>query len=1221
MTGSDIGECAAERILVLDGAWGTMLQRAGLTEADFVFEGAEPGRSYQGNFDLLQLTRPDVISDVHRAYFEAGADIASTNTFNSNAISQADYAAGHLVPAMNEAAARLARAAADEAQSRDGRPRWVAGSVGPTNRTASLSPDVERPGFRAVTFDDLAAAYAEQVVALLTGGVDLVLIETVFDTLNAKAALFACEEAFAAVGRRVPVMLSGTITDASGRTLSGQTPEAFAISTEHADLFSLGLNCALGPEPMRPHLREIAASTSALVSVHPNAGLPNAFGEYEETPEAMARVIGEFAAAGLVNIVGGCCGTTPEHIRAFADAVAGLAPRTPAERPALLRLSGLEPFTLTPEIPFVNVGERTNVTGSPRFSKAILAGDDDAAVAIAAQQVAGGAQMIDVNVDEGMLDVPEVMAGFLNLLAAEPDISRVPVMVDSSDWTVLETGLKRLQGKSVVNSLSLKDGEEKFLERARRVHRYGAAVVVMAFDEDGQADTLQRRTEVCTRAYRLLTEQAGYAPHDIIFDPNVLTVATGMSEHDRYALDFIEAVRWIKTNLPGVLTSGGISNVSFSFRGNNHVREAMHAVFLSHAIAAGLDMGIVNAGMLTVDTDLDPELREAVEDVILARRPDATERLISLAESYQAVAKDAPAAQAWRELPVAERLSHALVHGVVEFVAADAEEAYAELGSPLAVIEGPLMDGMNVVGDLFGAGKMFLPQVVKSARVMKAAVAQLTPYLDAEKAALEASTGEVARGKGTIVMATVKGDVHDIGKNIVGVVLGCNGYLVHDLGVMVPAEKILAAAAELDADIIGVSGLITPSLHEMVALAAEMQRRGLRTPLLIGGATTSRAHTAVKVDPAYDGVVVHVPDASRAVGVVSDLLARPDEIAARTTANYDAMRTRHTTKDEKLVPLADARARATRLPAPTPPAPVHPERFVVEPSIAELAEVIDWTPLFSAWGLRGTYPRILDDPRQGEQARTLYAEARELLARVIDEGLFAARGVCAIWPARRLGDDIEVYADRLPDPGTPGAPLAVLHTLRQQRERAGEYTALADYVALAGDHVGGFAVGIHGAQELATQLEEAGDDYTAILAKAVSDRLAEAFAEWLHRTVRVERWGYAPAERLGPDDLIAEHYAGIRPAPGYPAQPDHTEKRTLFALLDAEEAGLALTESFAMTPPSAVSGFYFAHPEARYFAVGRIDRDQVADYAARKGWTVAEAEHWLAPNLGYDPVR
>lgn len=1208
---TEIGDCARERILVLDGPYGTWFQQAGLTEEDYRAPGLSPERSYAGNFDLLALSRPDLNAELHRAYLEAGADITKTHTFNATAISQADYGTEHLVGAMNEASARVARAVVDEYRAHDGRPRWVAGSVGPTNRTASLSPDVERPGFRAVTFDDLAAAYTEQVTALLRGGVDLVLIETVFDTLNAKAALFACEEAFAATGRRVPIMLSGTITDASGRTLSGQTPEAFAISTEHAGLFSLGLNCALGAEPLRPHLREIAAATDTLVSVHPNAGLPNAFGEYEETPEEMARVLGDFAREGLLNVVGGCCGSTPEHIRAIAEAVAGVPPRTPTAREPRLRLSGLDAFTLTDDIPFVNVGERTNVTGSPRFSKAILAGDDAAAVAIAAQQVAGGAQIVDVNVDEGMLDVPEVMGRFLNLVAAEPEIARVPVMVDSSDWAVLETGLRRLQGKAVVNSLSLKDGEDALVARARRVQRYGAAVVVMAFDEHGQADTLERRIEVCGRAYRVLTERAGLAPHDLIFDPNVLTVATGIPEHDRYALEFIEAVRWIKQHLPGALTSGGISNVSFAFRGNNRVREAMHAVFLEHAIAAGLDMGIVNPGMLTVAEDLDPALRAAVEDVILARRPDATERLVALAESYKDVTRATPVTAAWRDRPVAERLGHALVHGVVEHVAEDAEEAFRELGSPLAVIEGPLMDAMDVVGDRFGAGTMFLPQVVKSARVMKTAVAQLTPHLEAEKAALQAAGELDPRGKGTLVVATVKGDVHDIGKNIVGVVLGCNGYVVHDLGVMVPGEKILAAAEELGADVIGVSGLITPSLHEMVALATEMQRRGLRLPLLVGGATTSKAHTAVKIDPVYDGLVVHVPDASRAVGVVAEILARPEEIAARTAAEYAALRERHGGRTQPLVPLSDARARATRVAPPTPPPPRAPGRHVVTPSLSDLAAVIDWTPLFTGLGLRGSYPRILDDPGQGEQARALLADARALLDRIVAENLLTARGVVGLWPARRVGDDIEVH---------PDGPTAVLHTLRQQRERPGTYTALADYVALAGDHVGGFAVAIHGAEELARDFEQTGDDYTAILAKALADRLAEAFAEWLHREVRVRLWGYAPDEALGVEDLIRERYPGIRPAPGYPAQPDHTEKATLFRLLDAEDVGLRLTESFAMTPPSAVSGLYLAHPQARYFAVGRLARDQVADYAARKGWTLTEAEQWLAPNLGYTPA-
>jgi 5-methyltetrahydrofolate--homocysteine methyltransferase len=1209
----DIADCARERILVLDGAYGTWFQRAGLTEADFRVPGRvpdRPDRTYAGDYDLLPLTRPDLCADLHRRYLEAGADITKTHTFTATAIAQADYGVADLVPAMNETAARIAREVADEVAAADGRRRWVAGSVGPTNRTASLSPDVERPGFRSVTFDDLAAAYTEQITALLRGGIDLVLVETVFDTLNGKAALFACEEAFAAVGRRVPVICSGTITDASGRTLSGQTPEAFAISTEHADLLALGLNCALGAEALRPHLREIARCTDRLVSVHPNAGLPNAFGGYDETPEHIAGVLRELALEGLVNIVGGCCGTGPDHIRAIAEAVAGLPPRVPAPREPRLRLAGLEAFTLTDDIPFVNVGERTNVTGSPRFAKAILAGDDDAAVAIAAQQVAGGAQIIDVNVDEGMLDVPEVMGRFLNLLAAEPDVARVPVMVDSSDWTVLETGLKRLQGKAVVNSLSLKDGEDALVERARRVRRYGAAIVVMAFDEQGQADTYERRIAVCERAYRVLTERAGVPPHDLIFDPNVLTVGTGLPEHERYAVDFIEAVRWIKAHLPGALTSGGISNVSFAFRGNNRVREAMHAVFLRHAIDAGLDMGIVNAGMLTVEDDLDPELREAVEDVILARRPDATERLVALAERYRDVGRDAPAAQAWRSLPVAERLSHTLVHGIVDHVAEDAEEAYRELGSPLAVIEGPLMAGMGVVGDLFGAGRMFLPQVVKSARVMKAAVAHLQPYLEAEQAARAAAGEDAGRGKGTVVLATVKGDVHDIGKNIVGVVLRCNGYAVHDLGVMVPAGKILAAAEELAADVVGVSGLITPSLHEMTALAAEMQRRGLRTPLLIGGATTSRAHTAVRIAPAYDGLVVHVPDASRAVGAVAEVLAHPDDVAARLGAEYAALRERHEERAQPLVPLAEARARAVRLTPPTPPAPAHPGRHLLAPALGEVAEVVDWTPLFSTWGLRGTYPRILDDPRQGEEARTLLTDARSLLDRLVADGALSPRGVVGLWPARRVGDDIEVDA---------GGRTVVLHTLRQQRERAGAHAALADYVALAGDHVGGFAVAIHGAEELARGLADGGDDYAALLVRALADRLAEAFAEWAHREVRVRLWGYAPDEALPVADLVAERYVGIRPAPGYPAQPDHTEKAALFDLLGAEEAGLALTESFAMTPPSAVSGLYLAHPEARYFAVGKIGRDQVADYAARKGWMLAEAERWLAPNLGYEP--
>ena len=974
----DLREAARERILVLDGAWGSLLQQAGLTEEDFLFDGAEDSRAYQGNFDLLALTRPDVIRDVHRRYFESGADIATTNTFTATAIAQADYGTEALVPEINRRAATLAREVADELTAADGKPRWVAGAMGPTNRTASLSPDVERPEYRAVTYEDLRAAYTEQARALLGGGADLILVETVFDTLNAKAALHAVEDVGAELGRRVPVMLSGTITDASGRTLSVQTAEPFVMSTEHADLVSVGLNCALGPEAMRPYLGEIGAATERLVSVHPNAGLPNAFGGYDETPEQMAATLGDFATLGMVNIVGGCCGTTPEHVAAIAAAVRSSRPRTPATLPHRLRLSGLEPFEVTPELNFINVGERTNVTGSPRFRAAVMDGDWNLAIQIARQQVDAGAQIIDVNLDEGMLDGVEAMTHFLNLLAGEPDISRVPVMVDSSRWDVLEAGLKCLQGRGVVNSISLKDGEEEFLRRAAIVRSHGAAMVVMAFDEQGQADTYERRTEVCERAYRLLTERAGIHPEDIVFDPNVLTVATGMSEHDRYALDFIEATRWIKANLPGALVSGGISNVSFSFRGNNVVREAMHTVFLFHAIRAGLDMGIVNAGMLGVYEDIDAELREAVEDVVLARREDATDRLITLAESYRGQTREASdgaaARSAWREAPVSDRLRHALVHGIADHVVEDAEEAYVELGSALLVIEGPLMDGMDVVGDLFGSGKMFLPQVVKSARVMRRAVAHLTPYLEAAAA----ETG--GHVKGRVVMATVKGDVHDIGKNIVGVVLACNGYEVTDLGVMVPAAKILDTAAEIGADVIGLSGLSTPSLDEMVGVATEMTRRGLTTPLLIGGATTSAAHTAVKIDPAYPGTVVHVVDASRAVGVAADVIGRESAIAARVSAEYAELRERHGAKKVTLVDLATARAGSRAVDAPGQPAPRALGRQVLEPDLAELVEIIDWTPFFSAWELRGTYPAILDDPRQGEQARHLFADGQALLA-------------------------------------------------------------------------------------------------------------------------------------------------------------------------------------------------------------------------------------------------
>ncbi len=1213
ITDLTITDLAQERILILDGAWGTMLQRANLTEADFRFDGADPLQMYRGNFDLLQLTKPEVIREVHRAYFAAGADIASTNTFNSTTISQADYGTQRLAREMNVVGARLAREVADEFTAQDGKPRFVAGSVGPTNRTLTLSPDVERPEFRSVEYDELVTAYVEAIEGLIEGGADLLLLETVFDTLNAKAALFAAEEAFANIGKTLPIMLSGTITDASGRTLSGQTPEAFAISTEHANLFSLGLNCALGADLLRPHLRAIAANTERLVSVHPNAGLPNAFGEYDETPEHTASVLAEFARDGLVNIVGGCCGTTPEHIEAIAQAVKDIKPRTAPKLPPFMRLSGLEALTITPELNFVNVGERTNVTGSPRFSKAILAGDYEAGLKIARQQVSNGAQIVDVNFDEGMLDGEEAMVKFLNLLAGEPDISRVPLMLDSSKWEILEAGLKRVQGKAIVNSISLKDGEEKFLERARLLRRYGAAAVVMAFDERGQADNLERRKEITSRAYKLLTEQANFAPQDIIFDPNVLTVATGIEEHDRYAIDFIEATRWIKQNLAGALVSGGISNVSFSFRGNNHVREAMHAVFLYHAIGAGLDMGIVNAGMLAVYEDIEPELREAVEDVILARRADATDRLLELAERYKDVKREATAQSEWRERPVSERLKYSLVQGISDFVDVDAEEAYKELGSPLLVIEGPLMDGMNVVGDLFGAGKMFLPQVVKSARVMKKAVAYLTPYLEAEKA--ESSS------KGKVLMATVKGDVHDIGKNIVGVVLACNGYEVTDLGVMVPTDKILNEAERLNVDIIGLSGLITPSLDEMVTIAREMTRRGMTKPLLIGGATTSRAHTAVKIDPSYNGVVVHVLDASRAVTVVSDLLANKNGVQERIKEEYDALRERHSERQIRLIPIDTARERGLNVDDESsqstichqPFTPKQLGRQIINQPLSGLLDYIDWTPFFIAWEMKGIYPNILSDPHRGEEARKLFADARALLQDVLEKDLLQAKGVIGLWPAARRGDDIDVFAK-----GKKLEPSATLHALRQQRDQTTPNLALADYIAEKDDYIGAFAVAIEGAEALAARFEADHDDYNSIMIKALADRLAEAFAEKLHRDVRTTHWGYAPDETLENIDLIKERYIGIRPAPGYPSQPDHTEKRTIFNLLRAEEMGLNLTESCAMTPAAAVSGLYFAHPNARYFAVGRIGRDQVEDYAARKGMPLDEVERWLGPILAYE---
>ncbi len=1247
---AELAELLRERILVLDGAMGTMIQGHGLGEADYR---GERFAAYDGDLggdnDLLSLSNPDVIRTIHRAYLDAGADIICTNTFNGTSISQADYGLGDLCYEMNVAAAALAREAADAAATPD-RPRFVAGSLGPTSKTASISPDVNDPGARNVTFDELVAAYHEEARGLVDGGADLLLVETIFDTLNAKAAIVALETLFDEHGRRWPVIISGTITDASGRTLSGQVTEAFWSSIRHVRPLAVGLNCALGAEELRPYVAELSRVADTFVSAHPNAGLPNAFGEYDETPGHMAEVLGEFATSGLVNIVGGCCGTTAEHIAAIADAAKGVAPRVvPEIRPAL-RLSGLEPVTVTEESLFVNVGERTNITGSARFRKLIKDGDYDAALSVAAQQVEAGAQVIDVNMDEGMIDGVAAMDRFLKLVASEPDISRVPVMVDSSKWEVIEAGLKCVQGKSIVNSISMKEGEEKFIEQARLCRRYGAAAVVMAFDENGQADSLERRTAVCERAYRILTEQVGFPAEDIIFDPNVFAVATGIEEHATYGRDFIEATRWIKEHLPGALVSGGISNVSFSFRGNNPVREAIHAVFLFHAIEAGLDMGIVNAGALVVYDQVDPELRERIEDVVLNRRPDAAERLLEIAERYNVAAGDAEAAtEEWRELPLRERITHALVKGIDAHVEADTEELRAEIaargGRPIEVIEGPLMDGMNVVGDLFGAGKMFLPQVVKSARVMKKAVAYLIPFIEQEKL----DRPELATAKdtnGTLVMATVRGDVHDIGKNIVGVVLQCNNYEVIDLGVMVPAQKILDKAREVDADAIGLSGLITPSLDEMVNVAAEMQRQGFTLPLLIGGATTSRAHTAVKVDPRYDGPVVWVKDASRSVPVTASLLdpRQREGLLANVKTDYDALRARHAAKNDRpLAPLEDARAARTPIEwsgyRPPRPRLLLQQDHAVSPAVglpgagqhvrvfhavdlAEIRRYIDWQPFFNAWEMKGSFPDILDDAESGETARKLYDDAQTMLDRIVDEGWLTAKGVVGLFPANSVGDDIEVYLDE-----DRREPHAVLHQLRQQgAHRPGvPNRCLADYVAPREtglkDYVGMFAVtaGL-GTHERIERFKAELDDYSGILLESLADRLAEALAERLHERVRRELWGYAPDEHLDNRQLVKEQYAGIRPAPGYPASPDHTEKQTLWELLDVERnTGMTLTESMAMWPGASVSGIYFSHPESQYFVVGRLGQDQVADYAARKGWTLAEAERWLSPNLGYDP--
>jgi 5-methyltetrahydrofolate--homocysteine methyltransferase len=1214
-----------ERLVILDGAMGTMIQRHTLSEAQFRGARFEDWRSdLRGNNDLLTITQPHIIAGIHRDYLLAGADVISTNTFNSSAVSQADYGMQALVGELNREAARLARRTADEVADQTGKQRFVAGALGPTSRTASLSPDVNDPGFRNISFDELVQGYTEALSALIEGGIDIVLIETVFDTLNAKAALFAVRKVLDDMHADLPIIISGTITDASGRTLSGQTTEAFWNSIRHARPAVVGLNCALGGKQLRPYIEELARIADIPVCAYPNAGLPNAFGEYEETPQQTAATLAEFAASGFVNMVGGCCGTTPEHIRAVVEAVRGVPTRVLPKIEAACRLSGLEPLNIDARSLFVNVGERTNVTGSAKFRKLIEAGDYAAAVDIARQQVASGAQVIDVNMDEGMLDSQAAMVRFLSLIAGEPDIARVPVMIDSSKWSVIEAGLKCVQGRSIVNSISLKEGEELFLAQARLCMRYGAAVVVMAFDESGQADTIDRKVSICERAYALLTTRIGFAAEDIIFDPNIFAVATGIEEHNRYSLDFIEATAAIKQRMPDVHVSGGVSNVSFSFRGNDAVREAMHSVFLYHAIRAGLTMGIVNAGQLAIYEDIPPELRERCEDVILARRPDATERLLDIAQTF----KGGPGAKRiedleWRKLPVAQRLQHALVKGIDEFVLEDTEEARLAAVRPLDVIEGPLMDGMNVVGDLFGAGKMFLPQVVKSARVMKKAVSVLIPYIEKEK-------DGTSRSNGKVVIATVKGDVHDIGKNIVGVVLQCNNFEVVDLGVMASCEKILEAAVREGAHLIGLSGLITPSLDEMVHVAKEMQRLGYTQPLLIGGATTSPAHTAVKIDPQYAGAVIYVKDASRSVGVCQQLVTAGtrDAYIAAIKADHVRRREQHRNKSAKAPQLSLVQARANKLKvewrAYEPPRPGFlGVRSFDDYPLEELVPYIDWMPFFNAWEFAGKFPDILRDPVVGEAAGALYADATRMLEDLVREKWLRARAVVGFFPANSENDDdIAVYTD-----DTRQTLRLRLHHLRQQKAKPQNHaqSCLADFIAPAGsgraDYLGAFAVtaGI-GIDERVARFEAAHDDYSSIMLKALADRLAEALAERMHERVRRELWGYAPQEMLDGAGLIDEKYQGIRPAPGYPACPEHSEKAALWQLLDAEHtAGIRLTESFAMLPTAAVSGFYFSHPAARYFGVGQIDRDQVASYAERKGWTLAEAERWLAPNLGYDP--
>lgn len=1209
-----------ERILILDGAMGTMIQSYHLEETDYRGKRfADHPCDLKGNNDLLSLTQPDIIKAIHGAYFDAGADIVETNTFNSTSIAMADYQQEDLVYELNKAGAALAK---EVAEKHDG---FVAGVLGPTNRTCSISPDVNNPGFRNVTYMELVEAYTEAIRGLVDGGSDLLLVETVFDTLNAKAALFAIDQYFDAHDTKLPIMISGTITDASGRTLTGQTTEAFWNAVRHSKPLTVGLNCALGPNDLRQYIEELSSFSQSLISAHPNAGLPNEFGEYDLEPEPMAEHIKEWAEAGFLNIVGGCCGTTPAHITAMANAVKGIAPRKIPEMPVYQRLSGLEPFNITPEVNFVNVGERTNVAGSPLFLRLVKEEENlDAALEVARQQVENGAQIIDVCMDEGMLDSEQLMEDFLKLIASEPDICRVPIMIDSSKWSVIESGLRCVQGKCVVNSISLKEGEAKFVEHAKLVRRYGAAVVVMAFDENGQADTTDRRFELCKRSYDILVNEVGFPPEDIIFDPNILTVATGMEEHNNYAVSFFEATRLIKEHLPHALVSGGLSNVSFSFRGNNPVREAMHSAFLYHGIQAGMDMAIVNAGQLGIYDDIPKELLGYVEDVLLNRRDDATDRLVEFADTVKGgAAKEKKVDLEWRKGDVQERLTHALVKGIAEFIEEDTEEARQQATKPLDVIEGPLMVGMNVVGDLFGAGKMFLPQVVKSARVMKKAVAYLLPYIEAEK-----GDGEI-RSNGKIIMATVKGDVHDIGKNIVGVVLQCNNYEVIDLGVMVPAQTILDKAREFNADIIGLSGLITPSLDEMVHVAKEMQRQEFALPLMIGGATTSRAHTAVKIDPGYEHPVVHVKDASRAVGVSTRLLNvdMKKELTEEIRKDYDIVRKRHAGKQAKTNWLTIEQARKNRVSIDwdsyTPPSPrkLGVEAFTDYP-LQELVECIDWTPFFIAWELAGKYPRILNDELVGEAAGKLFADAKVMLDKIVNEKWFTANGVYGLFPANSIGhDDIEVYTN-----DTRKGLLTTLHSLRQQTQKPpGQPNfALADFIAPEEthkqDYIGAFAVATgFGMEERIKQFQDDHDDYNVIMMKALADRLAEAFAERLHQRVRKEFWGYDSSESLENEDLIAEKYQGIRPAPGYPACPDHTEKPLIWNLLKVEEnTGITLTESNAMYPTAAVSGLYFSHPDSRYFGLGKINKDQVQDYAHRKGESFQTVERWLSPNLGYD---